>query len=376
MAEGRRTRRAIALVGNAVALALIGSLLLSGPRLFGPPSAPAATFPVAPLAPPAADVAADVAPDGPGLLLVVLDALRADTARDADAMPTLVALADGGVGTTWWVDLLVPSTIGALERLVEGRAPPAVAALRDFGAAPAARGGWLERVVDAGGETFVAGPDLWTERYGAWITDAHAEAGLPNAVSDVRIAGAARRALAGDAPRVVVAHFGELDSVAHRHGAAGPEWRAAARRVDARLADVLDAVADERRVVVLADHGVTRRGGHAGGERVVRDAPLVVAGARSAAPVVGRLDPTRLVDAVLSGADDPVRAAGAAAGAGGTPSAARAAPPARRSSPAPRSPSAAPARSRRAACPGSRCRRRCGSRSRWRRAAASTRARR
>ena len=340
-------RRAIALIGNTVALTLLGLLLLQHERLWGERSVrepSPATGPARAAAPdtPAPRVSGDAPSDGGAsvtpLLVVVIDALRDDTARDAALMPNLALLAEGGRRALWWVDLLLPSTIGALERIVEGEAPPPVAALRDFAARPARHGGWLEEARERGARVVVAGPDLWHERYGAWIDAGRGEAGMPTASSDRRVTASARRALEGRErgsaaaasaaldtsgpgpagtrvgrahapPELVVAHLAELDAVAHRHGAGADveAWRAAARRVDARLGELLASAPPGRAVVVLADHGTTRRGGHAGGEAVVRRAPLVAARMPHGLPSTRDcdfVDPHRLVRAVLFGSGE------------------------------------------------------------------------
>ena len=264
--------RAIALAGNAVVLAIVGVLLCAQATLFDPPAwrdrstrtEGART---------SAGEGATVRP----LLLIVVDALRDDTSRSAALMPALAALAERGQRETAEIDLPLPSTIGAIETIVEGVPPPPSAALGDFGAAPAAAGGWLERLVGRGGSAFVAGPDLWTERYGRWFAGSWTEAGMPTSRSDERVAAAARQALTGSSPTLVIAHLAETDAVAHRHGAGSREWWAAVRRADAHIEALVEA-AGERAVIVLADHGTTLRGGHAGGERVVRRVPLVAAG--------------------------------------------------------------------------------------------------
>jgi hypothetical protein len=79
---------------------------------------------------------------------------------------------------------------------------------------------------------------------------------------------------------LVVVHLAETDKVAHRRGAASPEYRAAARAADARIARVLQSLDLTRdAVVVVSDHGHRAAGGHGGVEPEVRLVPLVIAGA-------------------------------------------------------------------------------------------------
>jgi hypothetical protein len=79
---------------------------------------------------------------------------------------------------------------------------------------------------------------------------------------------------------LVVVHLAETDKAAHHHGATSPEYRAAARAADARIARVVQGLDLQRdAVVVVADHGHRAAGGHGGVEPEVKLVPLVFAGA-------------------------------------------------------------------------------------------------
>jgi hypothetical protein len=83
----------------------------------------------------------------------------------------------------------------------------------------------------------------------------------------------------GDAPLVVML-ISVVDAAGHAHGADSPDYRAAAEIADRALAGVLGHVDLERdTIIVTADHGHTRRGGHGGVEPEVLSVPLVMAGA-------------------------------------------------------------------------------------------------
>jgi hypothetical protein len=93
---------------------------------------------------------------------------------------------------------------------------------------------------------------------------------------------AVRGTLAGNA-QLVMLWIVTVDDAGHRFGAATPEYRDAARRVDATLGEVLgqgsplDLTQDT--IVVIADHGHVDRGGHGGLEPEVLDVPFIMAGA-------------------------------------------------------------------------------------------------
>jgi hypothetical protein len=79
---------------------------------------------------------------------------------------------------------------------------------------------------------------------------------------------------------LVVVHLADPDKAAHAFGAASPEYRAAARAVDARIGRALASLDLARdAVIVTADHGQVARGGHGGVEPEARLVPLVMAGA-------------------------------------------------------------------------------------------------
>jgi hypothetical protein len=79
---------------------------------------------------------------------------------------------------------------------------------------------------------------------------------------------------------LTVVHLCEPDKAAHAHGAASPEYRAAARGADARIGRALAGLDLTRdAILVVSDHGHVAVGGHGGVEPEVRVVPLVMAGA-------------------------------------------------------------------------------------------------
>jgi hypothetical protein len=124
---------------------------------------------------------------------------------------------------------------------------------------------------------------------------------------------ALRGVLAGKAELVLVWVI-DVDAAGHEHGAASPEYRTAARRVDAQLAESFAGFDfDNDAIVVVADHGHVDRGGHGGVEPEVVDVPLVLAGA-GVRPGVTLVD-ARLIDvaptvAAMLGVPAPAHALG------------------------------------------------------------------
>jgi 2,3-bisphosphoglycerate-independent phosphoglycerate mutase len=73
---------------------------------------------------------------------------------------------------------------------------------------------------------------------------------------------------------------GDVDHAAHLYGTDSPQYRAATARVDDQLRRGLQGV-DLRRdtIIVTADHGHIKKGGHGGTEPAVLEVPLIIAGA-------------------------------------------------------------------------------------------------
>ncbi len=126
-----------------------------------------------------------------------------------------------------------------------------------------------------------------------------------------------RGALASDA-QLVLLWIIDVDHAGHRFGAATPEYRTAARRVDATLGALFagfDFTKDT--IIVTADHGHIDRGGHGGLEPEVIEVPLLLAGAGVEAGAT--LVDARLIDvaptiATLLGIPAPADALGRSLG--------------------------------------------------------------
>ncbi|HSK79517.1 MAG TPA: alkaline phosphatase family protein [Thermoanaerobaculia bacterium] len=248
----------IATAGNAAALVLLVAVLANARLLFGPSPVPAV--------PPAREAA-------PGrVLLVVIDALREDSSRDLRVMPNLVRLAgEGGRGVAL-VESLIPSTVAGIRTIAEGVVPEPASFLHDFGTTPSRTGGIFAAVHPS----FAAGPRLWADLYGPWLSGSE----IVGTVSgdDARVLAAGLAALDRGGTGLVVVHLSETDDAAHLHGARAREYGDALRRADAALGRLVERAGPDTAVVVTSDHGVTASGGHAGPEEDVVRTPVVVRG--------------------------------------------------------------------------------------------------
>jgi hypothetical protein len=284
----------IAAAGNAAALVLLTFVLAHSPLLFDhvPPVSPTFSniqelFPA---------VTFDAAVAG-RVLLVVVDGVRAEDATDPQRMPQLGRLArEGGSGIAQ-VEALIPSTVAAIQTLVTGRVPPPAAFLEDFGARPAREGGLFAAVVAHDQRAFVAGPRLWADLYGAWVTRAATVAGWGDE-DDQHSLRAAVAALAQGSYQLVVVHFSRADTAAHRYGAHSPAYGRAVAWYDAAIGQLLERAGAQTAVVVTSDHGVTAYGGHAGPEPEVLATPLVTWGPGTPRGLIGTI-PQRSVSCLV-----------------------------------------------------------------------------
>lgn len=202
------------------------------------------------------------------VILIVVDGLTAEGAWDPAIMPTVAALPGRGMAR---VQHLLPSSISGIRAMAEGVVAAPASILFDFTAPAAAGGGVIQAVHAAGGETFVAGPRLWSDLYGRWLHGF--VAGGPEPQEDAQLLTATLDAMATDAALIVL-HLGAPDWIGHRYGSDSPQYRQALALSDRAVGAVLSRVNERTAVIVTSDHGLTPRGGHAGGEAAVVHTPL------------------------------------------------------------------------------------------------------
>lgn len=235
--------------------------------------------------PPAATVGPAAGPAlSPRVVLVLVDGLGVDSARE---VPALGALSRRGAAFTCAVS---PPSLSRPGRatLLTGAPPHVHGATTNFHSGrPAVAPSLLDGLRGAR----VWGSKLWPGLFprgfdgGAHVTRVdihHAEhrdkaealfAAERDAVAE------AVAALDHDLGFAVIDLLG-VDSSSHDHGVASPEQRDALRHVDAMLQSVALAVVERGgTLVVTADHGHVAEGGHGGDEPEVTAVPLVLAGA-------------------------------------------------------------------------------------------------
>lgn len=262
--------RSVAAAGNAAALVLLVLVLAHHLLLFGQLDGP----------PPKEEPEPGAVTGGP-VLLVVIDGLRRDGA------PALESLAWGAIGRVE-IESLVPSTVAGIRSLAEGVVPPPGSFFSDFGASRSRRGGIFAAARQAGIATFVAGPHLWSDLYGPWLTGSFSVESVTG--QDDRVLQAGLKALRSGRYGLMVVHLNGPDDAAHLAGGRSEEYRRALTSVDKAVGRLVAATAPGTTVVVTADHGVTDAGGHAGPEEEVLSVPLVVLGPTSPEGYLGTID--------------------------------------------------------------------------------------
>ncbi len=222
------------------------------------------------------------------VLLVIVDGLREDALwGEPTAMPWLRALSAEGAGG---VALAGDPTLTAacVRTLLTGRLPDLITGLRNF-TAPSVKGTWIEAWRALGGRFAHGGDAALAQIAGPWLDPADVLAFPDRGPVDQGQCDAEAvpfvRARIEEGVAGVSLHLTGPDHAGHKHGAVGPEYRAACLRVDEALREVAGAFRarhPEATLLVAADHGVSPAGTHGGGELAARRAPFVLVGPRIA----------------------------------------------------------------------------------------------
>ena len=264
------------------------------------------------------------APVSNRVVVVVVDGLRVDTSH---RLPAFEALRQQGADLTAWSGLPSISWPGYTV-LGTGVYPDLSGVASNWYEGAVRVDSLFARAQEAGRLTALVTMRGWDDLYGPWVDHVYttpwsASGHDPEemAWTTAALGTEARRVLQETDTALLYLHFGETDEAGHAYGGDSPEYLAAALRVDAEiaaLASLLDWNTDT--LILTADHGMSDRqghlismgGGHGGGEVVVRQVPLVVAG-RGIAPGVypesGQADIVPTI-AVLLGLPIPVHSQG------------------------------------------------------------------
>lgn len=226
------------------------------------------------------------------LVVVVVDSLREDAARDAAVMPRLAEMTTTGSSG---VNITAPMTLTTMSVVTMGTGiTPSISwSLKNFDAEPFQDESVFSLLRAAGYESALLGDASWTQLYGkdASQTLAFGDHGIYQAVEggispqDAETLSDAARHLANPRYDAVVIHVTSSDKAAHRSGAhlresdgSLSEYAQALHTIDARIGALWDAHRENATWLVLSDHGCSERGNHGGGEEVARRAPFVWVG--------------------------------------------------------------------------------------------------
>ncbi|HEX7599284.1 MAG TPA: alkaline phosphatase family protein, partial [Polyangia bacterium] len=220
------------------------------------------------------------------LLLIVVDALRADTALDGSRMPQLAAAAKRGAsGVAMTTPLTM--TIPGLRALGCGTSSDYLDLFENWGAGVTNQPNLLANLKSAGFGTGLIGDDAWARLYRPWLDTSQTEVNLSgfeyylhamDKPDEVHFERAQRSLAAAHPPCFLIVHFVGLDHAGHKLGPQSEVYASLARRMDEKIAGLMRAVDSETTVLVTSDHAMTNRGGHGGGDLEARQTPIVMLG--------------------------------------------------------------------------------------------------
>ncbi|MBI4790347.1 MAG: alkaline phosphatase family protein [Chloroflexi bacterium] len=219
------------------------------------------------------------------VLIVVVDALRADTSR---MMPTVNLLRATGadrtarvgqpsfslpgwtvIGTGAWQEQS-GVTLNFYDKDIKVDTLFEAAKRKGLTTALVAEGpNWWKRLYTRGVDILLDFPDPEHP-----FTDLAAVRRQDDAIE-----AAARQVLRENKPNLMLVHFIEPDDAGHGQGAASDAYKQAVLTADARIARLVAAMdLSQATVFVTGDHGMLDRGGHGGWEPEVTTVPIVAAG--------------------------------------------------------------------------------------------------
>jgi hypothetical protein len=271
-------------------------------------------------APPAAGESFDWAQNAPltrRVVFILVDALRNDTAQNAELMPTLNQLrAQGAWATSHSQEPSYSAPgystigVGAWPHLNDGP----VFNL-DYEDIPTwTQDNLFSAAHRAGLKTAVSGYNWFEKLIPQDDVDAAFYTPEYDAAADVGVVNAALPWIESGEYQFIFIHLDQVDTAGHLYGGASPEWDLAAEQVDSyinQIVSLLDLGQDT--VVITSDHGQINAGGHGGNESVVLTEPFLMVGA-GVKP--GEYPDTQMIDiaptvSVLLGANIPATAQGA-----------------------------------------------------------------
>jgi hypothetical protein len=223
-------------------------------------------------------------PLGNRVVYVLIDALRMDTAYDAEVMPYLNELRQQGA----WAEMHSgePSYSAAGYSVIFTGAWPELSDGPVFNLETPDIPVWTQDNLfsaahRAGLQTAVSGYEWFEKLIPAEAVTAGYYTPGEDRIADREVVDAALPWLESGDYQLVLIHLDQVDYAGHHEGgAADPNWDAAAMRADDLLVEIaaqLDLSKDT--LFISSDHGQVDAGGHGGSEQVVRTEPFVLIGA-------------------------------------------------------------------------------------------------
>ncbi len=217
------------------------------------------------------------------VVLVIVDALREDTALKPEVMPNLNLLRQKGAWATMHSQPPSFSQPG-YSTILTGAWPeindsPVInkdtQEIQTF-----TQDNIFSAAKRAGLKTAISAFDWFGKLLPTNAIDASFYTPLEDQQADLEVMAAATPWLSGDPYQLILIHLDQVDYAGHHEGGPlDPRWDAAAKRVDGMLGEIiskLDLTKDT--LLVISDHGQIDRGGHGGQDAIVLIEPFVLVG--------------------------------------------------------------------------------------------------
>jgi hypothetical protein len=259
-------RAAVALASACAFAAMLVVLVLH--QLFAPLPSTAGAVPT-PFGPPIAQ----------HTLLVILDGLRDDVARDPARMPRLRARLDA-YGDTVLLASPVSMTSAAVLLMGTGERGDLEQMVANEAHKPTNFDSVFRALHEAGATTAAIGDHVWPSLYpGAWTID-HTEAthSLEVDEDDAILADALEVLGTPEPPRFTVLHVNTPDHKGHGHGITSGAYTNYIQHFDIKLDTFLASLSPRLSVIVTSDHGATDSGSHGSDTEVQRRSPFLAYG--------------------------------------------------------------------------------------------------
>lgn len=213
--------------------------------------------------------------DAPRAVIVIVDGLRLDVTDQMPGYQTLRQYGADMVAVTPQPSLSYPTWT----TILSGATPDVSGVTTNWfeGAVP------VETLIDSalasGTSVAVSAPEDFGELYDAGRVEASYLRPWTEEYMSAEYVDAAIGLVQTASPSLLVVHLPDVDEVGHVSGGASPAYVDMARRVDAEILRLVQALQDDRTLfVIAADHGHIDQGGHGGPEPVATRVPALFVG--------------------------------------------------------------------------------------------------